>query len=656
MKQVNLPPQRLKPFLLTIDKFNGGTLTNTSEARTDKKFAIESNNLQQYSDGIWRTRPGTDYYGVEIAGVTSIDGAIEFEKTDGTRETIAIAGGKAWKSQDGGAWTEITGATFTAGYTPYFLQQRGNLYISNRYDPLAFYDGTSLAKFTALANPDAPNTATRATLTTGTFNNHYRIQYVNTVGFTEPSASLNITTNKDRTLWATGEYVGFTLPSTPATVTGIQIFWGETDGEENLIAELAPTATTFSDTGVTAYPVNPYIETADDNTTAAPKFGAMEISGNRMWGTNDPDNQWRVYASGTGTDFARFSSFYGGAYVDLEKGGKYKPVSVIHYRTGKGDPIVTILCKSPDGQGTTFQVELTTTTVGDVAFATPIVYKIVGSIGSDAPLGVIKAGNNLMFPNKKGAYLLRNQAQLYQVLSSDDTTYPIRNKWEGINQSLISQICGYYRPPCAYYCLPIGTANDNTIVYDFEKNNWAWSWSIGFKQLFEYTDNTDSKTTHFLGVPTTGNRLIEISENFTGDFGSAFYQSYISPLIPLNEKLIDKGKVKFAIFELGNFTGSVICEVLGLTDSGIVSTVGTKSAVSTTGTSGIGDDPFSDIQFSDTSDTPSTFTLKSQKVTVRVQSRIKAIQFKVSSNTLTKFELLKIQSEGISIPGRPIYN
>lgn len=647
-----LPTAQIKQFFVDIQDFGGGTLTNTNESRANKKYAVESNNMEQYSDGVWRTRPGLNYYGSVLTATP--DGAIEFEQADGSREIIAVANGTAYKSSDGGAWSSISGATFTTGYRPYFLQTRGRLYISNRTDPLAYYNGSNLIKFTALTDPSAP-TGTLTTLTTGSYNNYYRIVSVNSVGFTAPSASLLKTTNKHRDTWTSTEKIALAW----STVTGTeyyQVYWGEFDGEELLIGEVATNS--FDDTGNANYPVNEYIETPDDNTTAAPKFGPMELSGNRMWGTYDPDNEWRVYFSGTGVDFGKFSSFYGGGYIDLEKGGRYKPVQISHYRTGKGDPIITVLCKSPDGQGVTFQVELTSTTIGSGATATtftvPVAYKIVGSIGSDAPAGVIKAGNALMFPNKKGVYFLQNQAQMFQVLSSDDATKNIRNKWEGINQAQISNIAGYYKPPRAYYSVALGSANDTTIVYDFELRNWVWAWNVGFKQFFEYTESNG--TTRFLGVPTTGTKLVEISDNYIGDFGSPFYQSYISPLIPISSDKTDKAKVKYAVFEIGSLQGSVSCQVLGLTDSGTISAIASVETDSTVGTSGWGDDSFSDILFSDTSDTPTTFTQSTKTIYVRVNERLKAIQFKVSSSDLSRYEILRIQAKGTLIPGRPSYN
>lgn len=648
-RPVQIPQAKIQEYFVEIDNFRGGSNTLLNERRIDKKFAYEINNMWQVQDGIWKTRPGTKTYGQTIAGATNLDNAIEFEKSDGTREIIVLADdGYAYKSTDGGTWTQLSGATFTTGNNYYFAQIGSKLYISNRVDYLTVYDGTSLTQYSALDNPLAP-TPSRTGLTTGSYNNYYRIQAVNTVGHTTPSDSGSIATNKLRRDWDTSNYISLSWTAV-TSATGYEIYWGERDGFEYLIG--TSTTNSFIDYGETISPHNPYVETADDNTTAAPLFGPMEVSGNRLWATYDVNNKWRVYATGTGSYFVNpaFSPFYGGVWIDLEKGGKNKPVALAHYRTGKGDPIITVLCTSADGRGAIFQIELTSITIGDETATVPAAYKIIGSTGADSPDGVVKVGDNIFFANKKSIYALRNKEQIFNVLANDDMAAPIRNRYLSLNQSGLSNIAGYFQPPRVFYCLPEGgTSNDVMAIYDMERNNWTWKWTIGFKQIFEYTDSND--TTHLLAVPTSGNQLIELSENFQGDQGEAFYQSYISPLLPVHKKYRYLAKVNEAIFELGNFRGEVTCEVIGLTEDGTTSSVASDTATSTVGTSGIGDDAFSDMFFSDTGDAPTTFTQSTRKIRVEVGERLYALQFKVSSNNAdSNYEILGLQAEGYILP------
>lgn len=644
-----LPKVNLRSFFERIDNFSGGTNTLTNQARSDKKYAIESTNLYQVQDRIWKTRPGTSYYGQAISGATNIDGAYPYLKTDGTEELIAIGDdGVAYKSTDGGSWSSISGATFTGGIKPFFVQINNRLYIANGTDDLTYYDGTSLNTYSALSNPSAPSGAGRTTLTTGSYNNYYRVVAVNDIGYTEPSASLNIATNKSRDAWETGENVYFTMPSV-ANATGYQIFYGERDGEEVYLGEVATGVSTFTDDG--SLQPNPYIETPNDNTTSAPKFRSMEVSGNRIWATYDPNNKYRVYYSGTGQYLGYFSPFYGGGYVDLEKGGRNTPVGVTHYRDGKGNPMITVLCSSPDGQGTIFQLELTSVSIGDTEFTVPASYKIVGSIGADSPYSIVKAGDNVIFANKRGAYALRNKQQIFNVLSSDDLTAPVRNKWEALNGSKVKDIATYYKAPRLYISVAVGSENDTTAIFDLERNNWSWSWSIGYNQFLEYTDSTG--ITRLLAVPTTGNKLVEITDNANTDLGNAFYQSYISPLIPVDKDKTTKAKVKEAIFELGSLRGTVTCEIVGLQENKQVASLGSVQKSATTGTTGWGSDLFSTTLFGDTGGVPTVFSESTTPIKVRINKKLYAIQFKVYSTTAgTSFEILSLQAKGILQPSR----
>jgi len=475
-----------------------------------------------------------------------LDGGFEYIKADETRELLVVGGGKLWKSADNGStWSEVTGATFTSGYRPYFLQFGGNILISNREDSAAIYNGTNLTAYDALTDPDtAPSETLGSGLTTGDFTYYIRYTANNNIGYTNPSPALTLVVNKPRVSWvlADDEYVDIALTAVP-DATSYDIWIGDTTGLEVYLG--STTDLTFR---IDATPENPYREAPDDNTTSAPKFGRMEVSGNRIWGTQDPDHPYRVHGSGTGQYLGYFSPFYGGFWIDLEKGGKYRPVGLVHYRTGKGDPIMTILCSSPDGRGTIFQVELTTLTVGDTNFVVPVAYKLVGSIGSDAPLSITPFGDNVAFLNKKGVFFLRNKEQMFNLLSTDDMTAPIRDKVNSWNQDKISEACGYYKPPKLYFSVAEGGQNDTIFEFDMERRNWNYGWSKGVKQFFEYTDS--SSRTRLLIIPTSGARLGEIADTHNADFGSPFYQAYLSPLFPIDENdHTTRAKVQDVTFE-----------------------------------------------------------------------------------------------------------
>src|SRR3990167_10747491 len=272
-----------KEVLITIDSFNGGYNSLVDEARMNPKFAKESNNMMQVSDGLWRTRWGTQYYGDDL--VANPDGASEYVKSDGTTELIAVANGVVYKSTDGGTWSSVSGATFTAGLKCYFLQISGFLYIANGTDNLARYNGTVLTTYSSISAPaNLTSSLVASGLSSGSFNYYAQVTALNDVGETVGSTEASITANKDRNTWvaATDKGISWRWDSV-ATTNRYQLYISDETGDENLLT--STTNINFTDDG--SIQPNPYVEPSLQNTTSAPKFKSMAISGNRIWATND---------------------------------------------------------------------------------------------------------------------------------------------------------------------------------------------------------------------------------------------------------------------------------------------------------------------------------------------------------------------------------
>jgi hypothetical protein len=657
--------------LITIDRFNKGYVNLIDEARMDASMAKESNNMMQVSDGLWKTRWGTNYYGTELAAAP--DGAAEYVKSDGTTELIAIADGKAWKSTDGGTWTEITGATFTAGLHCYFLQMGGYnttgerksyLYISNGTDTLARYDGTSL---TTYANVDAPTNLSASLvasgLASGTFVYYAQVTALNDVGESVGSTEASITVNKSRDTWtSTTDKVVWSWTAS-AGANRYQIYLSDEMGYEKLL--YSPVETNYTDNGTDD--INPYVEPPLQNTTTGPKVKSMAVSGNIIWATNDSTDMYKVYFSGTGRDVGNFSDFYGGGWINLEKGGREIPVKVVHYQSGQGEGRATVLCKTPDGAGAVWQILVNSITVGDTSFSVPSAQKVVGSVGTESILGTVATGNDIAFPNRRGWYSLGMQAQFFNVLRTNERSSLIRPYWRSLISSKISGVASYFYDAKIFISVPTSTTgNDKIIIFDTERGNWAVDWSIGAKQFLEYTDT--SGNSHFLFIPTSGTRLIELNENTLGDLGAPFNQSYISPLLPVSKKKTDILDLQEAILEVSRPRGVIKFQVLGIGKDNNFTTLATKTITNFGSNTGVGSDLMDGFHLSSTNDfvsggagawaitytaVPSTFTQSTTKAAIRRRAKIYAIQFKVFSvSGDTDFTILSLQAKGRLISRR----
>lgn len=630
---------------IPITKFRGGVNKLLSEARIGLDEAKEAINLMQVEDGLWKPRWGTAEYGADHG--TTIDGAAEYMNASGVTELITVAGTKVYKSTNGGAITEVTGATFTAGLQCYFMQIGGYLYIANGTDSLARYNGTTLSTYSALASPSGV-TASRVGLSSGIYNMYCEATALNAVGETVGSTEASVTLNRSRDTWTASDSIQWTC-STVAGATAYQWYISEVAGQEGLLG--SSEKTTFVDDGTKV--VNPYIVPPLGNTTAGPKFKSMCVSGNRIWGTNDSSDMYKVYFSGTGTNIGNFSDFYGGGWINLEAGGREIPVAIKHYQSGSGDGRATVLAKTPEGQGAIWQITISSTTVGDTSFSIPSAVKVVGSSGTDSILGVVSTNNDIMFPNKRGWYSLGPEKNYYGILRTNEISSRIRPYWRSLIGSQIGNVAAYFKDAKIFISITTtGTSNNRTIVYDLERLNWTVDWTIGAKQFLEYT--TTGGVTKFLYVPPTGNKLIELSQDISGDLGAGFSTSYISGRWPLSKLFKDFLKVNKVYIKIGSPRGAITFEVLGTEKNKGFSGLASKTISPQYSLTGIGYDLMGNVKMGDTLGVPTFFSDTADQRNLKIRKKLRDIQFRITTDSVNSdYTLLGLIIEGNQIRVNP---
>lgn len=655
----NVTPSRrraLPETRIVLDRFNRGLVTLVDESILFKTSAKESQNLMQKMDGRWSPRWGSDYYGVD-AGDT-IDGAAPFTTDAQATHLVAAVDGTIKRSTDDGeTWDSCTGASLTGGNKVYFIQIGSYLYIANGVDSLVRYDGTTtLTTYTALSTPGAP-TPTKTGLTGTTYTASYRVSAVNSVGETVGSTAGTVTVGKTRDNWTVGtDYITVTWTKV-SNATGYNVYYKDDlngAGEHVYVGSVVQPSgatVTFTDNGESSQPLNTFVVAPEGDTTSGPAFTHMELSGNRIWATLDPDNPWRVYWSGSGTNIGAFSPFNGGGYIDLEKGGRERPKAVVHYRDGKGGAFATVLTSDPEGVGSVWQISLESVSIGDTSFVVPSATKIVGSVGSNAPLSVVKVKDDIMFFNRRGWFSLGSRAQMLNLLSTDEISSNIRPTIQGMTGSAIGDVCAYYYDAKVFCSMPRGSDTNNEIyINDTERKNWSGPWSVGVERFFQYSD-TDGNT-HLLAVPIAGSRLIEFSENIEGDLSEAFSTRLLTGLYPVDENRNAWAKIRYAYIELNNPVGNITFSVLGTGKRDGYSQVGSISITDTVSNSGYSaNSQFSNFLFSDTSVTPTVYSQASVKKRIRINKLLNNIQFKVTTDARgDSYTLLSISAKGYLIP------
>lgn len=626
---------------MTFAQFNAGINTLLDEGRLPPNAAREVTNMMQTQDGVWTKRWGTKDYGKALTGPIDGIGTATKLSTNGTftQYLLAMDNGTLKQSADGGSWSNISGAAFTPGHHMSMLQIHNRVYLANGVDHLAFYDiaAGTISVFAGLSVPGAPTvaiqtpTGSSAGLSSGVDMQYYKISAVNDVGETVASSEGSLGVNKQRNAWVnnTGEQDGIKLSwSAVSGAKRYNIYYSDASGQEVYLDSTS--GTTYIDDG-SASP-NDFYPSPVGDTTTGPIVAQLGLSDNRLWACGDPSNPQRIYWSGTGQFIGAFSPFYGGGYIDLEQGGDEKPTQIAHYRDGKGDSMATVFTTKPDGTGSEWQIQLNTQTIGNVTFVVPTATKIVGSTGTNSPMGVLEARNNIFFPSTRGFFTLGSKPDLLYVLSTDNIAIGIRPDVYSINNAQSSKICGIEYIDKLFWSVPNGSTDNNEIwVLDLEQNAWARPWTIGVQQFVLYTSSDG--VIHMLGIPVGSTQLIEFSENYTNDNGKSFPTTYRSGLIHFDKNHRIFAKVRYVFIELARPTGQIQFILSGTMRNKNFSSVGSLTIGDSSGASvGYSEELFSQIRYGDPAEVPTVFSQASVKKLLKVNRILNNIQFEVTSN------------------------
>jgi hypothetical protein len=642
-----------KPFTITINQFKGGTVTLTDESRIPNTAVTTATNMMLDQDGIWRVRYGSQVYGKTLTGpIDGLGTAIKYNSDGTTTSTLLVIDNGALKtSVDGGNWTTVSGNTWTTGKTAKLTQINSRVYITNGYDKLSYYDvatGT-IVTYSALGTAAAPTAVAYggSLSSTATYKLYYRLTYVKNGFESAASSEYTVNVNKQRSAWlnnsTTQDYITLTIPTN--TADRVNIYYSDQTGKEVYLD--STTSTSWTDNNFaqpnlfSSYPIT--------DSTAGPVLSNIALSGNRMWGTGDPSNPYRVYFTSQYNP-GSFDPFAGAGYIDLNPGSSEKPITVKHFRTGQGTSIATVFTSDPVGGGSIWFVSLSTIQVGQYGITVPSSTS-QGSIGTNSPFGVVQSVNNIFYPSIKGFQTLGSAPNILNVLATSEISSSIRPNVQNITMTAAKNIAGIFYYGRIFWSVPYGSTTNNQIwVLDLERNAWCVAWDTAVKQFVEYADS--SGTPHLLGIPMSGNQLIEFNQNFLGDLGASFNTDLESGLIYWDEDHSLWARIDKVYVQLARPKGTVNFIVSGTQkNKNIQQLKNIQITSSVVGNSGLGSDLMGSVAMGDSANTPSSYSQSSVTKRLLIKKRLSNLKWAITSSDINaQYNVLEIVIKGKLIP------
>lgn len=584
------PPPRIDR--ISLKDWEKGTVTAYDDGRTPIDGLRASGNVMLDQDSIVRPRPSLVRYGTQPTG-TILGEIFEFVRMESNvavtymliMQNISSTTKPAY-SKDGGAWTTINGKTYDNTAKAHFVQVDDKIMVMNGTDNLSYVDIPTLAAipYTSLSTPGAP-TPVKTGLGATTYTYYYKVTANSTVGETAASAAGSIQVSLQRDVWdPTTNYVTISWSAVASAVT-YNLYVGDIAGQEVLIAS-GLNGLSFKDDG-SAYPDITRLAPVGDS-TAGPKMTRGSVINGQLFMTGDKDFPRYVRYGGTGASVLDLSPFNGGGYSEIGKGTKEFPVKVISFRDGRGNSVITVLCRGTNGSGKRYVMQPDSITVADTIISFFSVTEDNGQDGTDSPDAVILYKDSLWYPSRDGFKTTGTKPQLQNILSTSTVSETIINDIQNLSSAYMDKAVGLAHQGRLHFAVPNGSATNNEMwVMDLNrKGAWMKPWSIAADWQMLYNDN--SGTTHHI-IHQAG-VLFELTKAAaTTDDSVGFRTNLTSGFLKFSEDGLDWAKVIDVTFVVLRPQGTLNFTVSGKTEDASLETVGQTSFTSSSDVAGWGE-------------------------------------------------------------------
>ena len=563
-----------KVSTLLIDSWNRGRVSTLDDNRGPIDGLAESVNVYLTQNGVIEQRPALNDYGVqpigEILGITEIT-TLENNSTVNYLLTVQKIDNKAfvYYAKDGGEWKKADGIEYekealNAEYN--FCQTDQKCLILNGIHRTHYFDfpTKTVKKFEKLEQPSSLSVE-KTGLTAGGVVLRYAVTS-QTYGETKPVSFEIQKVDKDRKEWESGKnFIKLKWKCADKKVERFLLYVGTEAGKEQYLTYVANDGSgefSFTDNG-TLFPQPGTIVPESDTSEGVIGRRANRINGT-VYVLGDKENPYRIYYDGGTKKTALNFSPFGGGYIDVAEGGKDLPNAIVDFRTGRGDPVPTVMMQGTNGFGAMKHLIDETIDVAGTPVTVMKVQDANGREGTDAPNAVLKYQESLHYLSKNGVHTTGTLPSIQAVLSTSKSSGSISPDFEKLNLKALNKTSGIVHDGRLLWALPVGddktTENNQIWVQDLDRGGaWVLPWLVPAKFLLHYGSN-DGKT-HQLAV--VNNRICEfVAGAKTLDNGKPF-ETKIKTSKIFFSKQNDFARVLTLHIELINPSGEITVIVRG---------------------------------------------------------------------------------------------
>lgn len=595
------------PIDLHQNQFAKGYISTFDNARRPQDSLADMTNMEIVQDNVPRPRPPLVRFGSQPDYPVIGRGKYRFNGVRGELFMMDVSGtGKIYRRVDGGAFVLIGGVNSyaTTGWAG-FVQSKNRVYVWNGTTNLSYIDLNTMAtvEYTPLTTPVAPTATVNAGLSSGTmpYNYYYKVTANNAVGESQASpvsAAANV--NKIRDNWDNTTNNVTINWSAVTGATSYTLYGGDDPNQLYEIITLT-NLTTLSYTDDGSLTLNPFKTAPSSNSTQGAVFTWMYVDArnSQVYGTTIDNKLYYSAAGSVGS--ADFSSLNGGGFTTIDDGGDTQLNFVDGFRTGKGDPVITVSSRGSAGNGKLTHVTFESATYGDQTIFYPNAIEANGQSGTYAPRATVKARDALFYPTGNSFKTTGTSQNIVNILTTNTISDVIVPDVNQLNLSVLDKASGVEYQDKVFFALPVGSSENNEIWYTdlARKSLWVLRWPVAAKDIWLY--ETSDGRTHFCAL--VNNKILEFTRQTTQttvDDGEPFRTRCAYSSLVWDPDGITLGNIRNQYFKLLQPKGNIMANAYGLTKRGAVTNSGDDSFSSEVSFTGIGQWDYSgDYQYGD---------------------------------------------------------